>query len=78
MLSTHFFAHFRVDVLALVLYAYQTMKTLTLTKLAEHLGIPKRTLYDMIADGRFPVQPILGSHPRRWAVEHVEAWRLAQ
>lgn len=54
------------------------MKTLTLTQLSEYLGIPKRTLFNMIADGRFPVEPIKGSNPRRWAIEHVDAWRLSQ
>lgn len=54
------------------------MKTLTLTQLSEYLGIKKRTLYTMIEDGRFPVSPILGSHPRRWNVEDVDAWRLGE
>lgn len=54
------------------------MKTLTLTQLSEYLGIKKRTLYTMIEDGRFPVPPILGSHPRRWNVEDVDAWRLGK
>lgn len=49
-------------------------KLLTLTELAEFLGIPKRTLYRMIEDGRFPVQPIKGTDPRRWNVEDVENW----
>ncbi len=49
-------------------------KLLTLTELADFLGIPKRTLYRMIEDGRFPVQPIKGTDPRRWNVEEVESW----
>lgn len=49
-------------------------KLLTLTELAEYLGIPKRTLYRMIEDGRFPVQPVKGTDPRRWNVEDVNAW----
>lgn len=49
-------------------------KLLTLTELADFLGIPKRTLYRMIEDGRFPVQPIKGTDPRRWNVEDVEKW----
>jgi len=32
-----------------------TTKTLTLTKTALYLGIPKRTCYDMLNSGRFPV-----------------------
>lgn len=50
-------------------------KTLTLTGVAEHLGIPKRTLYDMMQDGRFDVDPIKGILPRRWNVEDVDKWR---
>ena len=49
-------------------------KLLTLTEFADFLGIPKRTLYRMIEDGRFPVQPIKGTDPRRWNVEDVENW----
>lgn len=49
-------------------------KLLTLTELADFLGIPKRTLYRMIEDGRFPVQPIKGTDPRRWNVDDVENW----
>lgn len=49
-------------------------KLLTLTELADFLGIPKRTLYRMIEDGRFSVQPIKGTDPRRWNVEEVESW----
>lgn len=51
------------------------MKTLSLTQLADYLNIDKRTLYRMIEDGRFTVPPIKGTHPRRWNVEDVDAWR---
>lgn len=53
------------------------MKTLTVTQLAHYLNMHKRTLYNMIQDGRFPVDPIKGSHPRRWNIEDVDAWRLS-
>lgn len=53
-------------------------KTLTLTELAEYLGIPKRTLYNMINDGRFIVQPIKNLTPRRWNIEAIDAWRLGE
>jgi len=53
------------------------MKTMTITKLAEYLDIPKRTLYDMIRDGRFPVASIKGVEPRRWNIEDVDAWRFS-
>jgi predicted DNA-binding transcriptional regulator AlpA len=51
------------------------MKTLNLTQLSQYLGIKRRTLYYMIEDGRFPVNPILHSDPRRWNIEDVDAWR---
>lgn len=50
-------------------------KILKLVDVAKHLGVPKRTLYDMIKSGRFPVDPIPGTKPRRWNFEDVEAWR---
>lgn len=53
-------------------------KTMTLTALAAYLTIEKRTLYNMIKDGRFPVDPIRGTQPRLWNVEAVDAWRAAQ
>ena len=52
--------------------------TLTLTKLAKHLKIPKRTLYDMIKDKRFPVEPIKGTNPRLWNIEEVDQWRFGK
>lgn len=52
-------------------------KTLTLTELAKYLNYKSRkTLYNMIQDGRFPVAPIKGSNPRRWNVEDVDKWRF--
>lgn len=52
-------------------------KTLTLTQLSDYIGIPKRTVYDMIKDGRFSVEPIKDQKPRRWNVEDVDLWRFA-
>lgn len=49
-------------------------KTLTLTELSVYLGISKRSLYNMIQDGRFDVQAIKGTQPRRWYVEDVKKW----
>ena len=49
-------------------------KTLSLTKLADHVGIKKRTLHNMIKDGRFPVEPIKGTQPRLWSTKDVDAW----
>lgn len=51
-------------------------KTLTLTEVANLLGVSKKTLYIMIADGRFPVESIKGTNPRRWNIEDVENWRF--
>lgn len=51
------------------------MKTLTLTELAQYIGVKKRSLYNMIADGRFDVEPIPRLSPRRWNVEDVDKWR---
>lgn len=53
-----------------------TTKTLTLTELADFIDINKRTLYRMIKDRRFPVDPIKGTNPRLWSPEAVETWRL--
>lgn len=52
-----------------------TAKTLTLTGLVLYLGISRRTLYDMISDGRFPVKPIKGTKPRRWNIDAIDVWR---
>lgn len=49
--------------------------TFTLTQLAAYTGIKKRTLYNMIDDGRFPVPHIKGTDPRRWDAAAVDAWR---
>ena len=50
------------------------MKTLTLTQMAEYIGLNKRTLYRMILDGRFPVEPIPRTDPRRWNKDDVDNW----
>lgn len=52
-------------------------KIMKLVDVAHHLGVPVRTFYAMLADGRFTVEPIPGSKPRRWNIEDVEAWRGA-
>lgn len=49
-------------------------KLLNITKLSAYVGIPKRTLYDMIRDGRFPVEPVKGTQPRLWNVKDVDEW----
>lgn len=49
-------------------------KTLNITQLAIYTGIKKRTLYNMIAEKRFPVQPLKGTNPRLWNKEAVDSW----
>jgi len=49
-------------------------KTLTLTQLSAYLGINKRTLYRMVLDKRFPVEPIKGVQPRLWSTKAVDEW----
>lgn len=51
-----------------------TNPTLTLTKTAQYLGVPKRTFYQWLNDKRFPVDPLPGFHPRRWAQADLDAW----
>lgn len=51
-------------------------KTLTLSQVAKYIGVNKRTLYTMIADGRFPVAPIKNTQPRRWNIEDINKWRM--
>lgn len=53
----------------------ETPRTMTITKAAQYLGLGKRTLYQMLKDGRFAVDPIKGSNPRRWNKEDLDAWR---
>jgi predicted DNA-binding transcriptional regulator AlpA len=53
-------------------------KTLTLAATARYLGYSRRSLYNMLNDGRFSVPPIPGTQPRRWNVEALDAWRLGE
>lgn len=52
--------------------------TLTLTQLSKYMNIEKRTLYNMIKDGRFPVEPIKGTKPRLWNKDDVTAWMVSK
>lgn len=54
--------------------AEMTKKTLNLTQLSQYVGIHKRTLYRMLLDGRFPVDPIPKTKPRIWLVDDVDSW----
>lgn len=53
-------------------------KTLTLTEVAQHIGVNKRTLYRMLDDNRFPVKPIPRTSPRIWFIADVNAWLTGQ
>jgi len=48
-------------------------KTMNLTQAAEHTGIKKRTLFNMIKDRRF-IDPIKGTKPRLWLTSDVDKW----
>lgn len=52
-----------------------TSQILKLTDVARYLGVPVRTLYDMLKDGRFPVPPIPGTKPRRWSIDAIDEWK---
>lgn len=60
--------------LCLVYDMTETSLTMTLTDVSKHVGIKRRTLYNMLNDGRFPVKCIPGTNPRRWNVNDVNAW----
>jgi excisionase family DNA binding protein len=49
-------------------------KTLNISEVAEYIGVSRRTFYNMIEDGRFPVKPIKGTDPRRWNVDSIDSW----
>lgn len=50
-------------------------KTLNIKQLAAYIGVSRRTLYNMLSDGRLPVAPIPGTKPRRWSIDDLDRWR---
>lgn len=52
----------------------QKLKTMTLTQVASAIGKSKKTVYNMIKDKRFPIEPIKGTNPRLWNACDVEEW----
>lgn len=52
----------------------ETAKTMTLEEVAQHIGVSRKTLYRMLDDGRFCVEPIAKTKPRRWSTEAVNIW----
>lgn len=51
-----------------------TPKTLVAAAVARYLDIKHRTFYNMLKDGRFPVEPLPDVKPRRWNREDLDAW----
>lgn len=49
-------------------------KILNLTQLAQHIGVPKRTIHDQLKKDRFPIPSLPNTRPRKWAVADVDAW----
>ena len=49
-------------------------QTFTLTQAAQYIGVSRKTLYNMLHDGRFPVVAVARSKPRRWNVADVDRW----
>jgi predicted DNA-binding transcriptional regulator AlpA len=52
-------------------------KTLNLKQAALLVGVSRRSVYNMMADGRFP-RPIKGTKPPRWDIDTIDAWRGKQ
>lgn len=50
------------------------MRLLTLTQVSKETQIKRRTLYNMLKDGRFNVPSVPGHKPRRWLDEDVREW----
>lgn len=40
---------------------------------AKHIGVTRQTLHNMLKDGRFTVEPIPGTKPRRWRAADIES-----
>lgn len=51
-------------------------ETLNISQVADRIGISRRTLNRMIADGRFAVKPVERTRhlPRIWHVSDVDSW----
>lgn len=51
------------------------MDLLTATQVARHIGVCRKSLYNMIDDGRFNVPPLPDLLPRKWRLSDVERWK---
>ena len=49
-------------------------QTMTLDQIAQYIGVGRATLYRMLKDGRFSVDPIPNVKPRRWSTSAVKKW----
>jgi excisionase family DNA binding protein len=49
-------------------------KIMTMGELAKYIGIDKRSIYRMVAEKRFPVEPLRGTNPRLWSTEQIDQW----
>ncbi len=47
---------------------------LTLQQVAERMDIPKRTAYNQLKRGDFPIPHLPRTKPRKWSSEAVDAW----
>ena len=49
-------------------------KLLSLGAVAQRIGMPKRTAYNQLKRGDFPIPHLPRTKPRKWSVEAVDAW----
>jgi predicted DNA-binding transcriptional regulator AlpA len=54
--------------------AMKNKPTLNISQLSALVGVSLRTMYNMVGDGRCPVNPIEKTKPRRWNRSDVEKW----
>jgi len=57
----------------MVIPDHMEKQLLTLTETAQHLGMPYRTLYNMVRSGRFSIAPVEGIKPVRWLRSDIDA-----
>lgn len=50
-----------------------TKPLMNLTEVAERLGMPRRTLYNMVRAGRFHIAPVPGITPKKWLRSDIES-----
>jgi predicted DNA-binding transcriptional regulator AlpA len=50
-----------------------TKQLMNLTEVAQHLGMPYRTLYNMVRQGRFSIPSVKGITPAKWLRADIDA-----